>query len=249
MEYNSCIIVPIYTTNLTDIEKLSLKRCLEILHKHHIKIVKPVNLNIESIYIDFNMKDYNIEIKNFDDNFFYNIDSYNKLMLSNIFYKTFIKYKYILIYQLDCYVFKDNLDYWCKQNYDYIGAPWLSTPINSFFNKFNRLFKKDNSREAIFFKVGNGGFSLRNVNKFNEITEKYEKEIKSYEKNEDVFWSIEVPKLIKNFRIPSYTEAVYFCIDRKPKIGFELTNKTLPFGAHGINKKKVIKFWKKIIGF
>ena len=31
----------------------------------------------------------------------------------------------MLIYQLDAFVFQDDLAYWCQQNYDYIGAPWL----------------------------------------------------------------------------------------------------------------------------
>ena len=31
----------------------------------------------------------------------------------------------MLIYQLDAYVFKDELLNWANKGYDYIGAPWL----------------------------------------------------------------------------------------------------------------------------
>jgi hypothetical protein len=47
-------------------------------------------------------------------------------------------------------VFKDELDYWCKQGYDYIGAPW--TGIYGYDYKPLR-------------GVGNSGFSIRNVSK------------------------------------------------------------------------------------
>src|SRR6185312_14561683 len=55
-------------------------------------------------------------------------------------------YKYILFYELDAWVFRDELNYWCTKGYDYIGAPWL-----------------DSSTKQIV-GVGNGGFSLRKVN-------------------------------------------------------------------------------------
>jgi hypothetical protein len=41
-------------------------------------------------------------------------------------------------------------------------------------------------------------------------------------------------------------EALHFAIDRKPKIAFKLINNEIPFGCHGINKRKVIDFWNLI---
>ncbi len=43
-------------------------------------------------------------------------------MMDNTFYKQFLNYEYILIYQLDAFVFKDELNY-CSQGIDYVGAP------------------------------------------------------------------------------------------------------------------------------
>lgn len=79
----------------------------------------------------------------FHENYFKSIDGYNKLMLSPSFYKAFSNYEYILIYQLDAWVFKDELQHWCNQKYDYIGAPIYQN---------NKLIG-----------IGNGGFSLRKV--------------------------------------------------------------------------------------
>jgi hypothetical protein len=148
----NCIIVPIYKDFqfLTKNELLSLHQLLHVLGRHDLFLVTSKNINT-SIYLDLAKKhnvSANVEI--FRRNSFSNIDGYNKLMTSFNFYKSFEKYSFMLIYQLDAYVFKDELDYWCKQGYDYIGAPWTG-------------FK--NYKNKPLLGVGNGGFSLRNVRK------------------------------------------------------------------------------------
>lgn len=44
-------------------------------------------------------------------------------MLSAEFYDRFAAYEYVLIYQLDAFVFADRLAEFCQMGYDYIGAP------------------------------------------------------------------------------------------------------------------------------
>jgi hypothetical protein len=148
----NCIIVPIYKDFqfLTKNELLSLDQLLHVLDKHDIFLVTSKNINT-AIYLD-QAKKHNVSpnVEIFCKNSFSNIDGYNKLMTSFNFYKRFEKYSLILIYQLDAYVFKDELDYWCNQGYDYIGAPWTG-------------FK--NYKNKPLLGVGNGGFSLRNVRK------------------------------------------------------------------------------------
>ena len=58
-------------------------------------------------------------------------------------------WKYILIYQLDAWVFSDQLDFWIEQGYDFIGAP---------------LFEGFHKGNSINFVRGlNGGLSLRSI--------------------------------------------------------------------------------------
>jgi glycosyltransferase involved in cell wall biosynthesis len=248
---HTCIIIPIYKTNLSSIEKQSLKQCLRVLGKYNIYFVEPHKLDTLSIRMASSIK-----IEKFEDYFFDDILGYNKLLLSEVFYERFSNYKYMLIYQLDCFVFKDELLSWCNKEYDYIGAPWISskqTKIKSFLNKFDKPQKK--KRAKIFYKVGNGGFSLRRVDKFLNITRFHnniiEKELKrdldDFKLMEDVFWSFTASKLDSTFTIPNYEEALKFAMDRKPDIALKINNNILPFGCHGINKPKVINFWKKII--
>jgi hypothetical protein len=53
----------------------------------------------------------NINFELFPDLYFKDLDNYSNLMTSVSFYERFYKYKFILIYQLDVFVFRDELAY------------------------------------------------------------------------------------------------------------------------------------------
>ena len=179
-------------------------------------------------------------------------------MLSEVFYEAFSDVDYILICQTDVFVFKDELNDWCSRNYDYIGAPWIGSQRN-FWNKFmlvfRNLFNKKKKSSHHFFKVGNGGFSLRKVEMMQKIVQSFPKEIEYFQKNrdekrfhqEDVFISIYAKTQFPEMQIPDYQEASQFCMDRKPQIAFKLNHRQLPFACHGFNKPKVRKFWQPIL--
>ena len=78
--------------------------------------------------------------------------SYNKMCCSKEFYDLFSEYEYMLIYQDDCWVYEDNLDYFINLDFDWYGAPW----------------------PHYHDKVGNGGFCMRRIKKMAEISEKYD---------------------------------------------------------------------------
>lgn len=160
------IVIPIYKTNLSDTEKMSLNQCMKILQHYKIVFIHPEGLDVNSI--NFNGK---IKSETFEKKYFTSVLGYNSLMLSSEFYERFLDSKYMLIYQLDAFVFSDQLKKWCDKDFDYIGAPWISSP-NSLMKKITLLFasKQKKERQKIFFKVGNGGFSLRNVAKHFEIS-------------------------------------------------------------------------------
>ena len=239
------VIIPIYKTELTSMEYISLQRCLKILGKYTLVIIKPRSLDVSLLLKPFN---YNFEIEEFDDHFFDGVAGYNRLMLDPVFYERFIHQEYILIYQLDAYVFRDELEMWCSQGYDYIGAPWLQK------QKYHRFYyalfwgmKKRlcrglgiRSYHDTFDKVGNGGFSLRKVaSHYQAIRELQQKAIeymgKSANKrfNEDVFWALEVPKKYPDFKIPDWREALKFAFDVQVKECFYYNGNNLPFGMHG----------------
>lgn len=247
------IVIPVYKEYFGELEEKSFMQCCKVLKDYEIVIVHPEGLNHS--YLSEKCKD--LTFKSFPKSYFATIDGYNELLLSSVFYENFLDSEYILIYQLDAFVFKNDLMAWCNKDYDYIGAPWIATSPDSLSNKVSSLFwsKKKRERQQIFFKVGNGGLSLRKVASHYAISKQHqqfisdflnEKEKKIYA-TEDVFWSLKAIEFDPNFKIPDYKEAVYFAIDRKPELAMKLTNNELPFGCHAINKPKVIEFWKPIL--
>lgn len=253
------VVIPVYSSNLKDYEIRSFEQCLFVLKDFPITLIKPESLDVTSLLQNFEF----VSVISFPDYCFENVLSYNELMLSDFFYQKFLDYEFILIHQLDAYVFKNELEYWCSKRYDYIGAPWLGSDNGNILvyglNLFVRLFESrvKRQRRKIFFKVGNGGFSLRRTQKLFEITIKYKEYIEGILKEnrgeldaiEDVFWSLKAKELDSEFKIPKYKEAIKFSIDRKPEFAFKLNDNKLPFGCHGFNKPKVINFWKPIIKF
>jgi len=245
------IVIPIYKVNLSESEQMSLNQCFEVMAAFNIVFAHPESLDVSSINIKNQAK-----TEAFPDHYFQSVYGYNSLMLSTLFYERFLDFKYMLLYQLDAFVFRDELLEWCNKGYDYIGAPWIAspnTPIKKLLSIFDSNKKKE--RSSIFFKVGNGGFSLRNITKSHQISIALKTEIEANLKRdqddfyimEDIFWSIIVPKHYPDFSIPFYKEALNFAIDRKPDLALEINNNNLPFGCHGFDKPKVIAFWKPIL--
>jgi len=136
------VVVPMYKSQLAADEEISYRQLMHFLGGFDKYIVSPESLNIA---LD------GFEVKRFRDEFFHSTATYSALLLSLEFYQAFAAYEYILVYQLDCLVFSDQLLEWCSMDFDYVGAPW---------------FRSDGADFVSEAAVGNGGFSLRKVESF-----------------------------------------------------------------------------------
>lgn len=116
----AAVVIPVYRKDLSLYEQISMKRCHEVLGKHPLFFISPEGLRIDRD----DWSSYG-RILYFHPEYFGNTSAYNRLMFSPAFYRRFADFEYILIYQLDSFVFKDQLSYWCGLSYDYIGAPWI----------------------------------------------------------------------------------------------------------------------------
>lgn len=246
------IIIPVHKENLTENETIALNQCLKLLGEFPVMVIKPESLNTARLQDKFP----GLQFESFPDPYFDGIYGYNRLMLSRELYQRFLDFEYLLIYQLDCFVFRNELEAWGAKGYDYIGAPWVIKP--KYRRGYYRVFWLVRSlvdavlrRRQIIGKVGNGGFSLRKVRSFYDATLEKEAVIKKYLHrcrtknlfNEDVFWGTENP----GFNYPSYDEALQFAFDRHPVICYQQARGRLPFGCHGWSKASKISFWKPII--
>lgn len=217
------VVVPTYKTALSEAEQISRSQLLKILWDYDIYYAVPQKLQAE--YLE------NAAIERFSDSFFENIASYNRLMLSKDFYRRFDKYKFILIYQFDAFVFSDCLLDFCNLEYDYIGAPWLTGMSKRIDDSY------------IYANVGNGGFSLRNVHSVISLLNAKEEDLKTYSDNEDKFFAFSSGPLFKVAPVPV---ALRFAFERQVKKCFEQNNCELPFGCHAWERYDY-KFWKQHI--
>ncbi|MEB2777656.1 DUF5672 family protein [Algoriphagus sp. D3-2-R+10] len=262
------VLISFYKSKLSANEILSLKRCVSILGKHDLILFGPNNIDL-SLYLEHAV---GAKTHLVPGELLKGADNYSKYLLSEDFYNFYKDYDHILLYQLDCYVFRDDLRHWVSKNYDFIGSP--------FFEDFERTTTNKLSG------VGNGGFSLRAPNKILEVLENWEKKI-TYEsiiKNKEVFlkgdkirlisqkflssltgYKFHIPynKLLKVpkddlmiglffskelnlIRTPSPIEASKFAMETNCSYLYELNGKVLPFGCHAWEKYEPI-FWKNFI--
>ncbi len=226
------VVVPIYRSVLTDVEKAVLAHCVRVLSAYDIVIIGPESLDHGAI-------DSTLGFEAFEDTYFDGIEGYNSLMLSSDFYSRFVGYDFVLIHQLDAWVFRDELLQWCAKGYSYIGAPWIEKPqLDS-----KPIF--DLTRFMVN-RVGNGGFSLRSIADHLQVLKRYEGLGKFFKKNEDLFWSIVAPKLMRCYKIPKVQEAIAFAFELKPSVLYELNGRQLPFGCHAWEKYEP-EFWSDYI--
>ena len=263
------IVVPIYKEHLDKYEELSFRQCLRILHNYEVFLVTYEHLDLSSY--ELISREYGISLYSvfFPESFFKGIKGYNNLMMQKMFYASFKSYRYILIYQLDAFVFKDELSYWCNQGYDYIGAP-VETP---WFEKY-----KENKDGIENWRVGNGGFSLRkveyflnvlsrklplmkvkinNIFKYSELKKVanifgWENTINYYvnledKENEDVFYTVYLQDSYVPPKLPSVEIAALFAIEKSPSYMYERIGRHIPFGCHAFLKYEYEHFWKQYI--
>jgi hypothetical protein len=137
----SAVVIPFHKTELSDLERFSLSRCVTVLGHHPIVLFGPRSIH-PAAHLRLAPR---ASVYGFADAHFSSIASYSRLLLSPSFYEAFADFDYMLVHQLDAFVFRDSLAEWCSRQYDYLGAPWW------------------NEARSLWWGVGNGGFSLRNV--------------------------------------------------------------------------------------
>ncbi|MEN8122836.1 MAG: DUF5672 family protein [Bacteroidota bacterium] len=243
-EKDIAVIVPVYKEHPLAEEWKYYGHNSRMLKRYKQILVAPEGMNTEAYT---GVKGVSAEF--FQKKFFENIAGYNKLMLSEQFYKRFVKYKYILICQTDVFIFKDELLDWCKKDYDYIGAPW----VNRAFFLFQYVFVKMGLSYALrmfftrnlFNAVGNGGLSLRKISTFINVI-KNDKKSHKWEANEDFYWSFFAESDGNPISRPTASEAGLFSIEVNPKKLMRRQNNELPMGIHAWERYNP-EFWEGIV--
>lgn len=240
----ACVVVPIYAEQPGPLERASLRQCLNVLRSHRIFFCCQESLNT-AVY-DSIAGEYGIAcaVERFPDAYFASPFTYSKLMLNVDFYSRFPHWEYMLVYQLDCWVFRDELAQWCSKGYDYIGAPWFEG------------FADSNADSPFMEPSGNGGFSLRKIAVFIRCLLGMQVKmiagalddlnIRSGE-NEDRLLVRVFPEVDPGFSIAPVDRAMRFAFEVQPERLYALTG-ALPFGCHGFTKYGA-DFWRRHMKF
>lgn len=223
MKANAVVVIPYYHSDLTECEEISFQSCLSVLKNYPIVLVIPQKISRESCPTGENLS-YEVV----PDFWLESIESYNQMMLTKEFYIRFDKYEYMLVFQLDAFVFFDSLDWFCKLQYDYIGAPWL------------RGWKYLRDMDHGVWHVGNGGFSLRKISTFINILNT--QQIQNTREQEDLFWA---SRSSEQFKVAPLEIALQFSFEQDVRQCFLQNKSRLPFGCHAWEKYD-FDFWRPI---
>jgi len=264
-----CVVISVYDTRPSYYELISFQQCFAILKKHSIYVIAPRGLDLSA----YKNVVPHFDVKYVDKCWLASKLDYNKFKLSQYFYSLFEEYTYLLTYELDAFIFNDDLDYWCQKDYDYIGAPW--------FDEYDTVLGN-------ILTVGNSGFSLRkipaiqygikhiyyvdptrftsirkqkylkkskhfifsNLNRVAAIKSMFYKENASIQKAsflyEDRVISQVMTRGLKKFNLAPVDEAISFSFEMNPQMLYKMNGDKLPMGCHAWWLYD-LDFWKPFI--
>jgi hypothetical protein len=241
------ILITVHQPTFTPLEEISLRQCFKVLGHYPIKLVCPEGMDTSA----YRRVIPQIEVDPIPPHWQSSYANFTLMKIEPFLYRRYQQYEYVLFYELDAFVFRDDLAHWCDAGLDYIGAPWFEGMVAA----------KDN---AAVHGVGNGGFSLRKVSAMLRgrlskrlwlrllLSEARRKPLQAlrrflvdlpriaigkdttidYARGEDSFWGLVVNRHLPWFKVASFDEARQFSFETLPRRLYRLNGERLPFGCH-----------------
>ncbi|HWS55564.1 MAG TPA: DUF5672 family protein [Pyrinomonadaceae bacterium] len=250
MSNRAVVLVFSHKPRLEWYEEISFRQCLRVLNRHPLRLVCPEGLDVSAyramapaLAVDFIPPEWMSSYR-----------AYNRLKILPFLYRRYARFEYILTYELDAFVFRDELSEWCSKGWDYVGAPWFEGWQHA-------------ARDARPIGVGNSGFSLRRTRAVLQISGSWRYQqpatdvLRAWRRgeydtkrligaltyrnnffapfndranyyNEDVFWGRVVAERFPSFRVAPYEVARQFSFEVNPGRLFRECGHSLPFGCH-----------------
>jgi hypothetical protein len=246
------VVVPVHRARPSPSEIVSLRHCGKVLGNRDIVILAPRQLDLGA-YRELlpDVDDLRVESR-----WMSGIDAYNRMMISPLVFTILGGYTHMILHEPDAIVLRDEIDYWCSQPFDYIGAPWFEGWAEP-------------AADAPVIGVGNLGLSFHRLAASRRVTASwlrwhpYKAVVKDliqgfrgdkarlrlgliglgsggrlrgayklFGGHCDAFWSFIVPDADPTFRIPPADIAVQFAWEVLPSRCMEMCRGSLPFGIH-----------------
>ncbi len=120
MQTKVAVVIPVYKEELDEFEKISLAQARKVLGKYPFVFVAPEG----KIFSYFESGD---GIVYCPQQFFQSVKTYNRLLMSPQFYEPFLSFDYILLYQLDAFVFMTRWNFFAGSDTITLARPSLIT--------------------------------------------------------------------------------------------------------------------------
>jgi hypothetical protein len=230
-------------------EKIALLQCFRILGTHPIRLICPHGLDLT---------EHRAVVPELKADFIpahclATYEAFARRKVLPFLYRRYADYKFILMYELDAFVFRDALLEWCAKAWDYIGASWFEGYEEALPN-------------AKPLGTGNGGFSLRRTKAMIRISQRLRYQqpaqdvVQAWRRGnisfgqlvakltvrnnffapfndrhgpEDIFWCKVAPKRFPELRVAPHEIARQFSFEANPGRLFRESGGVLPFGCHG----------------
>jgi hypothetical protein len=246
MSAKFCIVTPHQGPPFNDVALISFRRSAEVLAGHRWIFAVPHGTDMAP----FREIAPHAEARFFPAEYFSSKRSAQWFYMHPDLFDSFADFDYLLIHQLDVYVFEDRLAEWVARaeanDWDYIGAPWFGHQWLRFArHPLARLPWHWFLRES----VGSGGFSLRKVSTCRAASRKDAGLIRRFLRHfvpEDIYWCQLAQWLGTRFRRPSPEIAASFAFETECERCFAMNDGSLPFAVHGWNRHDW-EFWRNRI--
>ena len=252
------ILITVHQPTPTPLEQISLRQCFKLLGQHPIRLVCPEGMDTSA----YKAIIPEIEVDHIAPHWQSSYANFTQLKIEPFLYERYQAYEYVLFYELDVFVFRDELEKWCAMGLDYIGAPWFEGHVTA-----------NDSSPVI--GVGNGGFSLRKVSSMlrgrrspwlwlrllashakrqplqalhrvpGDLLRIARGQYPSlvFDRGEDNFWGLVVNRHLGWFRVASFEQAREFSFEALPRRLYKLNGNRLPFGCHAWARYD-LDFWR-----
>ncbi|RAJ11202.1 hypothetical protein LX64_00811 [Chitinophaga skermanii] len=260
-----CIIIPVHKPHLSPEDAAALQACAKHLKAYDTFLVFPKGMHTLA-YLKIHPA---LKLQPVPPQWLASVADYNRMKMQPEFYQLFRDYKYMMTYELDAYIFSDQIALHKGYAYDFIGAPVFEGYLEA-------------KTGAGFLPMLNSGFSIRNIHsclKVLPLLKKFQarwrlqkllvsnfrflqkhflqtqlqlilnEHLKGYFRgtyfHEDVIWTAIVPKLFPFFKVAPPTDAMQFSFEVNAAELLDMNHGQLPLGCHAWTKFP--KFWKDYI--
>lgn len=241
------VIIPILERQIDPTEEKMLHHALNVLSGHPIIFVAGEHADLSVVHEHI----YDADVVHFPKRFFESRQHLGQLFLMPDFYDRFNWCDFLLIHELNSWVVRDELYYWCKQGYDYIKSGPVLTGRPASPGALKRLSGlSDEEKQLYGTGYNDNGLYLCRIERMTGTLKSSRKTAHRYRHDahlpnaDSLFWDLEVNRFWPHLRKPTDMVIQHFAKNGIQSGG----GSELPFALTGITRNSIqdIPYFKNL---